>query len=308
VIENSQSAKSPLEAAITRGDIDAVRNLLVGGADPSFAIGADGRTPLHLAADQAELGAAIARLLIASGANIEAVTSEGAVTPLHKAAFAGNADLMRVLVQAGANVSAEDSLNRTPLHCAADAGRIDAIEALLDLGVDVNQLVPGRDFTALMCAAYSGRADVCQLLLDRGADVHMNARQTGTALHMAAHRGHVDACRVLVARGAIPERVEDLLWGKRRSACQVAVQEKEVELVKFFLFECGCDPFVLTAEGKSLLDLGADGLLTMQVVLAAQSQTFIEQSVAGRSEDAGSRGVSSAIPSSSRAERSAPSL
>src|SRR5262249_10580966 len=98
--------------AAMSGDKAAVRTLIQQTADVNAAQG-DGATALHWAASNEDLETA--KALIAAGANVNAVTREGAITPLFMACTNGNAAMIEALLAAGANVNAVKSNGTTPL-------------------------------------------------------------------------------------------------------------------------------------------------------------------------------------------------
>ena len=104
-------------------------------------------------------------------------------TLLHLLAGQGKTVLMKLLLEAGANVSERNISGFTPLHFAAGRGFTDAVQLLIDEGADIsaNQIRDlGRDFWDMS-------------LFNRGAD---------TPLHYAANNGHMDVLRLLVEAGA----------------------------------------------------------------------------------------------------------
>jgi ankyrin repeat protein len=115
---------SLLQVAIRAGRYEQVRRLLELGADVNAFD--DGQMPLHVATYPE--GEAIARLLIAAGAKLDARDMyEG--TPLHRAAqyWATRTPdaaetVARLLIESGADVTAIDHAMRTPLHWAAYKG------------------------------------------------------------------------------------------------------------------------------------------------------------------------------------------
>jgi len=120
--------------AAAAGDAERVRALL--DADPSLrnAHAPDGWTPLHLASHFRQT--AMIDLLLARGADVNAVSRNAdANAPLHAAA-AGGADsaVMRRLVEAGARVNHRQSGGFTALHEIAAIGNADVARLLLDSG------------------------------------------------------------------------------------------------------------------------------------------------------------------------------
>src|SRR5207245_6597750 len=114
--------------------------------------------------------AEMAALLLAAGANPGAETRIGRYTALHLAAKSGNAAVVRLIVDRGADVRALTTTGATPLHFAAATGGSEAIAVLLDHGADPNAREPQWAQTPLMFAAASGRTAAVRLLLSRGAD------------------------------------------------------------------------------------------------------------------------------------------
>jgi ankyrin repeat protein len=64
----------------------------------------------------------IVRLLIDRGAEVDA-QDETHITPLHLAAFWGSVEAVRLLIQHGADVTAQDGSSMTPLHSASSTVR-----------------------------------------------------------------------------------------------------------------------------------------------------------------------------------------
>ena len=112
-----------------------VRALLAGGADAD-ARSKDGSTPLHVAAFSGD--AAAIRALLTGGANVNARDEDG-FTSLHGVAVWGDsAAAVRALLAGGANVNARSKDGFTPLHGVAVLGDVAAIRALLTGGANVN--------------------------------------------------------------------------------------------------------------------------------------------------------------------------
>jgi len=156
-----------LADAAMQGDREAVRALLKKHADVNEAQG-DGMTALHWAAAKDDLE--MAKLLIAAGANVKAVNRVDAITPLSLAATNGNAAMIAVLLQAGADPNTATADGATPLMTAAAAGSADAVKTLLDRGAQVNAKESARGQTALMFAAAKNRAAAIKVLLENKAD------------------------------------------------------------------------------------------------------------------------------------------
>jgi cytohesin len=122
-------------------------------------------------------------------------------TPLHKAAAAGDKELVVRLLAEGAEVNAKDKDGQTPLHFAAKKGHLDVAELLLSKGADVNAKEQDGD-TPLHGVAPFGEEELAELLLAKGADVNAMGAMGSTPLHLAAFMGRKELAELLLAKGA----------------------------------------------------------------------------------------------------------
>ena len=233
----------PLVDAVRRGDTEAVRALLDGGADVDSAT-PDGATALLWAVhtDQPEL----VGLLLEAGADVE-ITNRYGVGPASLAAENGNAAILERLL--GAGVYANQTLpgGETLLMTAAHTGEPETVRTLLAHGADPNIREMTRGQTALMWAAANDNAAAIHLLAEQGADVNAktdnpspssgrynfgSAPPTGfTPLMFAVRAGHIDATRVLLDAGAdVDGTVSD-----GQSALVVAAANANWELAAYLL-------------------------------------------------------------------------
>ena len=158
----------------------------------------------------------VVRSLLDGGADVNAARGDG-LTALHAAAERGHLDVAKLLISAGAELDAGTRIGRyTPLHLAGRGGHGRVVGALVEAGADVNATTSNTGVTPvhLAAAAVGGETSVATLL-DHGADVNAREASSGqTPLMFAAAYDRSAAVRMLLSRGAdaaITTEVVDVL-------------------------------------------------------------------------------------------------
>lgn len=143
--------------------------------------------------------------------------------PLHHAIRGGHHDLVRWLLDFGANIEAEDISLTTPLGFAVKNRQDHITTLLLERGADPNKKM-GRFNNILEAACHSkARLELVEHLIDCGAEVNGEEEAVeagGTALEEAAHAGDREAVRLLIARGANVHAVSDHYGSTLQAAVQ----------------------------------------------------------------------------------------
>ncbi|XP_053320250.1 ankyrin repeat, SAM and basic leucine zipper domain-containing protein 1 [Spea bombifrons] len=124
---------------------------------------------------------------------------------LKKALTAGNVKLVEELLDSGLSVECCFRFGWTPLMFAASVANLEMVRVLLDKGA--NASFERDKFTVLMsaCAAYAPEESIMkcvELLLSRNADPNVACRKQMTPLMFAAREGHSQVVALLFARGA----------------------------------------------------------------------------------------------------------
>ena len=124
--------------------------------------------------------------------------------PLGLAAFFGQVDVVEFLLGRGAEVNSpsHNALRVMPLHSAIANRRTEIVKRLLDHGADVNT-TQADDVTPLHEAAQNGMLEVTQWLLERGVRVNPRLSSSGkTPLTLALEHHHDDVAELLKEHGA----------------------------------------------------------------------------------------------------------
>jgi ankyrin repeat protein len=201
---------TPLSRACTNGSAPLVELLLGAGANPDTAI-ATGETPIMTCAGS---GAADAvRTLVARGADVNAKEPSQNQTALMWAAAERYPNVVRLLIEAGAQLQARTKQGFTALHFAAREGDLAGVRQLLTAGVNVNTLSrpdeppgagQGREEGPAGGAAGGGSAGRSATGTPRGPAYQATVSAGSTPLLVATVRGHVALALFLLDQGADP--------------------------------------------------------------------------------------------------------
>lgn len=147
------------------------------------------------------------------GTNVNIQATRDGSTALHVAARAGQAGVVRLLLDRGADPLLRDSMNMVPLMHTVDKDAVECARMLLDAGtpVDVTGFTSrdgAAESTTLILAAERGALEVAKLLVTRGADVnHVNGFER-TALFWARKAGKKEMASFLETLGASADPAE----------------------------------------------------------------------------------------------------
>jgi ankyrin repeat protein len=197
---NPEHGTTPLISAISGGSIETLKVLLAAGArvDQQDRLR---RTPLQEASswkrdeitrlllgssalvDPAALAIASlsgsaeqVRMLLGAGADPNASNGHALNEAARGCYRRDNTEIIRLLLEGGANPSIKTDIEYSPLHRAAGLCGVEAVRLLLRHGADANARDLNRG-TPLMSAANSGKLENARVLIAAGADV--NSRDSG---------------------------------------------------------------------------------------------------------------------------------
>ena len=157
--------------------------------------------PLHAALYKRHID--VVRVLLDHGANVN-TTDKNNKTPLNIAYRDEHLEVMRMLLEHGANADvSENSSGFTGFisHVASQRGQVEVVHLLLRHNANVNA-TDSMNWTPLHVASNKGDAKLVQLLLDHGADINPLSNAYNTPLHNAVYWGHLEVIQLLLEHGA----------------------------------------------------------------------------------------------------------
>jgi ankyrin repeat protein len=239
--------RSALIAAAGAGHVPLVRSLLGRGADPRLRE-SDGTRALDWAAQKGLL--AVVEQLLEHDPGLLDLPGYGDRTALIAAAAHSHVELVRWLLDRGADPRLRTPEGGSALDCAAQSGDLPLADALLTHDPGLLELPGYHERTALIAAASNAHAELVGVLLSRGADPRKRETSGTRALDWAAQKGYQEVVQRLVEHDPA---LLDLPGYDERTALMAAAANNHVELARWLL-ERGADPRLRESEGARALD------------------------------------------------------
>ncbi|XP_068615362.1 B-cell lymphoma 3 protein homolog [Brachionichthys hirsutus] len=196
--------QTPLHLAVITQQEKMVEALLRVGADPA-ALDRHGQTAIHLCCEYDQRDCLSVVLSYPSSSTcLESRNYEG-LSPVHLAVLRGYKHLSRMLLDTGADINALDiKSGQSPLMHAVESNNADMVHFLIENGCDVNsQSYSGN--TALHGACGRGQVETVRLLLKSGADSSLKNYHNDTPVMVAKNKKVAD---VLRGRSSNPIRAQ----------------------------------------------------------------------------------------------------
>ncbi|XP_019635716.1 PREDICTED: ankyrin repeat domain-containing protein 16-like [Branchiostoma belcheri] len=246
--------KRPLHEAAQAGQTECVRYLIGRSVQINVLKRADW-TPIMLACTKTNL--TVIKLLWEAGADLTIRNKDG-WNCFHIACREGDVDIVNFLLDCDCTLWDSVSTNgRTPLHTASLHGCVGAAQVLLQRCNYAPDTPDSCGSTPFMDAVRADNVDLTQLLVKQhGADVLKQDIMGREPLHLAAQAGCLQAIRYLLTEHGIP--VDTPASGSGLTALHFAAKEGQTDAVKLLL-KCGSNVNAKDSKGRLALHMASGG-------------------------------------------------
>ena len=208
--------------AIEEGNVETVRNLAELGADPN-AVDDLGESRLVKAVLSVNPNPEVMRILVEAGADGNVETRfhgsllNAAISTLgDDLEPEEHARIVEMIVNAGADVNGTDypdnppDYPHNPLGSAVNSGNVEIVRVLVDAGADPTVFDrPNDTRVSIISGAFSNRSEydsweIVRILVNAGADPNASIREGKTLMGKAAATGNIEALQFLLDAGVDP--------------------------------------------------------------------------------------------------------
>ncbi len=262
-------AEDNLYDVVTNGNIAFIKYYR---DDINKPLDINGNTALILAIYGGDMN--MIKVLIEAKADVNTADKDG-VTALMWAAIKSRSDAVKALIEAKAGLNAADKDGWTALMWAARKYNESVMEALIEAKADLNA-IDINGYTALSYAARDGDTNVVKILIEAKADLNTLTKNNETALMLAAQNGHTDVVKALIEAMADLNKGDNNGW----TALMWAAQNRHTDIVKA-LIEAKTDVNKEDNNGWTVLMYSANSTITGLLRAAGAKQTIFGAAAIG---------------------------
>ncbi|KAI1571711.1 Arp Ankyrin repeat, partial [Pyrenophora tritici-repentis] len=168
----------------------------------------------------------------------------------------GHTEVVKLLLDKGADVNAQGGLHGNALQAASERGHTEVVKLLLDKGADI-ALSDENGFTPINAASSNGHSAVARLLLERGACIvaHGADRHCDTIMNLFAFWGHLDLLRLAHEQSHADVHLPQI---HGRTPLHLAARGGHMDTFQY-LISLGLDPTTMDVKGDDVLCYASSG-------------------------------------------------
>ncbi|XP_062578831.1 serine/threonine-protein phosphatase 6 regulatory ankyrin repeat subunit B-like [Saccostrea cucullata] len=235
-----------LQSACRGGSVEIVFFLIEKGMDINI-LSNNGRSILHIACLNGKFE--VCEYLVENYPHLLDVKDKFSETVLHDAAWGGNVQIVKLLIEKKMDINALQGDGETILHQCCRSGKMEMCEYLVNHFPDLLEIRDNDGWTALHSACKVGSVEIVSFLIEKGMDINILSNNGRSILHLAGFNGKFEVCEYLV------ENYPNLLDLRDKSSNTVlhdAAWGGNVQIVKL-LIEKKMDINALQGDGETIL-------------------------------------------------------
>ena len=148
-------------------------------------------------------------------------------TPMVQASYKGHKSVVKILLEAGADIEKGDERKNAPLHWAALFGHYDIVKLLLDAGAKADC----TDSTGRNPLYHTCNSDIAKRLIEYGADPNKADNDGYTNLHVAVWTCNPLMVNTLIEGGADPVKITK----HKETPLEMAIRQDRKEVIKLLM-------------------------------------------------------------------------
>ena len=282
-----------------------VRALLENGANVN-AMDTDKFTPLHAACDEGDIE--VAKLLLENGANVELLNQDeesplyvalygenekvskllfdkvpelvnkivkpcSGSYPIHLVSEQGNEEMLKMLLEKGANCSVKDKFGMEPIHHAAKKGHLNIVKLLIQRNRNLTKSINKARQTALHLSVKFKDIEIVKELLKSGAQINVQDMHKITPLIHACQLGFCKIAKLLIENNA-SLNMQDV---NGNTALHWAVIKNKTDIVQMLLDDKRCILNMKDRKGMTPIALALQGNhLDIAKMISEEMSNFID--------------------------------
>ena len=239
-VNSSLSPPPTADVALSKADIDLLNGVKrndVASVQQAIQNGADLNCVRNFVDDETEAGD----------------HSTSISCPLMVACELGYDEIVRILLDAGANTRWNETVGSLAIEKACRAGHLSIVETLLNHDNGLLEIADFEGFTPLFVAIDSHQTDIVRFLLSRGANVHATEASSWTTLMVACKVNSLESVRLLLAAGVeLGARDEG-----QRTALHYAAFLGDIQIVRELISEHNDNMLAVDIFGDTPFDFAA---------------------------------------------------
>ncbi|XP_062572963.1 uncharacterized protein LOC134234938 [Saccostrea cucullata] len=235
-----------LHSACGGGSVEVVYFLIEKGVDIN-TLSIYGRSILHSACLNGKFE--VCEYLVENYPHLLDVKDKSSNTVLHDAAWGGNVQIVKLLIEKKMDINALQGGGETILHQCCRSGKMEMCEYLVNHFPDLLEIRDTKGWTVLHSACRGGNVEIVSFLIQKGVDLNALSNDGETILHRACLNGKFEVCVYLVDNYPHLLDVKDKF---SNTVLHAAAWRSNVQIVKL-LIEKKMDVYALQGSGETIL-------------------------------------------------------